>query len=69
MKYTEAIFFKQHSETVMVWNYQNADCSLRNKFIVLFVIIFDFFRSYSNYSNINGNSKRANYIALPKLFD
>jgi len=53
----------------MVWNYQNADCSLRNKFIVLFVIIFDFFRSYSNYSNINGNSKRANYIALPKLFD
>jgi len=36
----EAISFKQHSETVMVWNYQNADCSLKNKFIVLFIIIF-----------------------------
>jgi len=25
-------FIKQHSETVMVWNYQNADCSFRKKF-------------------------------------
>jgi len=25
-------FIKPHSETVMVWNYQNADCSLRRKF-------------------------------------
>jgi len=33
-------FIKQHSETVMVWNYQNADCSLRKKFIVLFIITF-----------------------------
>ena len=24
-------FIKQNSETVMVWNYQNADCSLRQK--------------------------------------
>ena len=24
----------------MVWNYQNADCSLKNKFIVSFMIIF-----------------------------
>ena len=24
----------------MVWNYQNADCSLKNKVIVLFIIIF-----------------------------
>jgi len=24
----------------MVWNYQNADCSFENKFIVLFIIIF-----------------------------
>jgi len=30
---------KQHSETIVVWNYQNADCSLKNKFIVLFIII------------------------------
>jgi len=27
-------FIKQHSETVMAWNYQNADCSLRNEIIV-----------------------------------
>ena len=34
-------FVKQHSETVMVWNYQNADCSLKkNKFIVSFTVIF-----------------------------
>ena len=27
-------FIEQHSETVMVCNYQNADCSFKNKFIV-----------------------------------
>ena len=32
-------FIKQHSETVIVRNYQNADCSLRKKFIVSFIII------------------------------
>ena len=32
-------FIKQHSETVMVWNYQNADCSLRKKIIVSFFFI------------------------------
>ena len=37
MKYTEAT---QHSETVMVWNYQNADCSFKNTFIVSFTMIF-----------------------------
>ena len=26
-------FIKQHSETVMVWNYRNADCSFRKKYI------------------------------------
>jgi len=30
-------FIKQHSETVMVWNYQNADCSLRKK---LYFVIY-----------------------------
>ena len=35
MKYTETLFFKQHSETVMVQNLQNADYSSKNKFIVL----------------------------------
>ena len=33
-------YIRQHSETLMVWNYQNADCSIKNKPIVLFVIIF-----------------------------
>ena len=33
-------FIKQHSETVTVWNYQNADRSLKNKLTVLFIIIF-----------------------------
>ena len=33
-------FVEQHSETVMVWNYQNADCSLRKKNLLSFVIIF-----------------------------
>ena len=37
----ESNSIKQYSETVMVWNYQNADRSLKNKFIVLFIIIFD----------------------------
>ena len=32
-------FIIQHSETVMVSNYQNVDCSLKNKSIVSFVII------------------------------
>jgi len=36
-------FIKQHSETVMVLNYQNADCSLEKKIIVSFIIIFDTF--------------------------
>jgi len=33
-------FIKHHSETVMVWNYPNAECSLRKKIIVSFIIIF-----------------------------
>ena len=32
-------FVKQHSETVMVRNYQNADCGLKNKFSESFTII------------------------------
>ena len=36
-------FIKQHSKTVMVRNCQNADCTFKNKFIVLFVIIFGTF--------------------------
>jgi len=33
-------FIKQHLETVMVWNYRNADFSLKNKSIALWIIIF-----------------------------
>ena len=34
-------FIKQHSETVTVWNYQNANCSLRKKlYCVIYTIIF-----------------------------
>jgi len=33
-------FVKRHSETVMVWNYQNADCSLKINMTVLFITIF-----------------------------
>jgi len=35
-----ASYIKQHSETDRVCSYQNTDCSLENKFIVLFIIIF-----------------------------
>jgi len=39
-------FFKRHLGTVVVRNYQNADCSLKNKFIVLFTVIFGTFVPY-----------------------
>jgi len=39
-------FIKQHSETVMVRNYQNADCSLRN-FFYLFVLFISTFGTLS----------------------
>jgi len=32
-------FIKHHSETVMVWNYQTADCSFKDKYIVSIIII------------------------------
>ena len=33
-------FVKQHLETLMVWNYQYADCCLENNFIVSCIIVF-----------------------------
>jgi len=33
-------FIKQHSETVMVWNYQNADWSLRKKTLLCHLLYF-----------------------------
>jgi len=38
--YGSNFFIKQPSETVTVLNHQNADCSLREKFIVSFFVIF-----------------------------
>jgi len=38
-KIQEAIL-SNSTETVMVRNYQNADCALENEFTVLFVVIF-----------------------------
>ena len=39
-------FIKQHSETVMVWNYQNSDCSLRKKYGVIYYNFRHPFLSY-----------------------
>ena len=33
-------FIKQHTETVTVWNYQNADCSLRKKTLLRYLLQF-----------------------------
>ena len=45
-------FIKQHSETVMVLNYQNADCSFKNKFVVLF-IYYNFRHTFVHYSFVH----------------
>ena len=50
IKYTEAIFIKQHSETVTVWNYQNADCSLRKK--IYRVIYYNFRHTFVPYRKV-----------------
>ena len=49
-------FVKQHSETVMVWNYQNADCSFKNKFIVLFITIFGTLVLYGQTTSVSAYS-------------
>ena len=41
-------FIKEHSETVMVCNYQNADCNLRQKNYC--VIYYDFQHTFVPYS-------------------
>ena len=37
-------FIKHHSETVMVWNYQNTVCNLRKKFLC--VIYYNFWHTF-----------------------
>ena len=39
--------FKQHLETVVGWNYQNADCSLRKK--IYCVIYYNFWHTFVPY--------------------
>ena len=56
-------FTKQHSETVMVWNYQNAGGSLR-KNIASFIIIFGTFSFH--FQVCSGVSKRTSYF-YPEL--
>ena len=40
IRFRYRIFVKQRSETVMIWNQQSADCSLKNKCIASYIIIF-----------------------------
>ena len=42
-------FIEQHSETVMFWNHQNADCRLKNESIY-FVIYYNFRHTFVLYS-------------------
>jgi len=45
IKYTEAVLTKQQSETVMVWNYQNADCGLKMNLLCYLLHFSAHFRS------------------------
>jgi len=40
IKYTEAVLSNSARQLLWFEKYQNADCSLRKKFIVLFILIF-----------------------------
>ena len=51
-KINRSNFIKQQTETVMVWYYQNADCSLSKKIIVSFTIISTHFRFLSMHRRI-----------------
>ena len=71
IKYTDCDgrnFIKQHSETVMVWNYQNSDCSLRKKFIVSFIITFGTLEVVSSRSHLAGISCRRVIISEADRF-
>jgi len=55
-KVYESNFIKQHLETVvMVWNFQNADCNLRKKYCVIYLLSFPIKR---------GSSQRMNWTEL-----
>jgi len=57
--YGRSFFIKQHSETVMVWNYQNADCSLRKEFYC--IIYYNFRHTFVPYSGDNMTASRGDW--------
>ena len=56
-------FIKQHSETVTVWNYQNADCSLRKK--LLCVIYYNFRHNFAPSCELHISVKYRTAPCLP----
>ena len=56
-KIYESNFIKQHSDTVTVWNYQNADYSLKkNKFTVHLLLFLAHFCSLERFADLFGTS-------------
>ena len=55
-------FIKQHSETVMLWNYQNADCSLRKNFYR--VIYYNFRHTFVTYMYQKNSEKNLECLAV-----
>jgi len=58
-------FIKQHSETIMVWNYQNADCGLRKKNYC--VIYYHFRHSFVPYAGLTGGPDAHTSRSLPSV--
>ena len=58
-------FIKQHSETVVVWNYQNADCSLRKKCYC--VIYYNFRHTFIPYFMACSHNRPVCCFFVPQL--
>jgi len=58
-------FIKQHSETVVVWNYQNADCSLRKKCYC--VIYYNFRHTFIPYFMASSHNRPVCCFFVPQL--
>jgi len=59
-------FIKQHSETVMVWNYQNADCSLKKS--IYCVIYYNFRHTFVPYMGPDPPMEREITCWLPEIY-
>jgi len=57
-------FIKQHSETVMVWNYQNADCSLKKS--IYCVIYYNFRHTFVPYMGPDPPTERGGYVLITR---